>query len=372
MINVKSLSTNWISERRKKYSKDPAIMEAMIYALYLLEHIQRTDLDFIFKGGTSLLLLMDQPKRFSVDIDIILQPTVSKEALESHLSKITLSSVFTGMELDKRRSYQEGIPKAHYKFFYESNFGTRDWKGNVVSNPQREILLDIVFEEDRYPELVRKPVETEWLMQEDEPVQVDIPSIDSIIGDKLAAFAPNTTGVPYGVEKEKEIMKQLFDVGCLFDEISDIEIVKQSFKSIVESEIEYRPERRIESANQVIQDIIDTSLLIAGITNLSKNKKKPELIEIITGINQFKHYLFRGTFGLLEAKVASSKAALIAAIILKDYRGEIPKFDPDLPLTKYLISNPDFNNLNKRLKFVEKGEALFYWFHTLQILDAGK
>ena len=49
-------------------------MEAMIYALYLLEHIQKTDLEFIFKGGTSLLLLMDQPKRFSVDIDIILQP----------------------------------------------------------------------------------------------------------------------------------------------------------------------------------------------------------------------------------------------------------------------------------------------------------
>lgn len=74
----------------------------------------------------------------------------------------------------------------------------------------------------------------------------------------------------------------------------------------------------------------------------------------------------------MEAKVAGSKAALIAAIILKDYKGEIPRFDPDLPLSKYLISNPDFNNLNKRLKFVEKGEALFYWFHTLQIMDAGK
>ena len=62
MIKVESLSAEWISERRKKFSKDPAIMEAMIHALYLLENLKLTGLEFIFKGGTSLLLLMDQPK----------------------------------------------------------------------------------------------------------------------------------------------------------------------------------------------------------------------------------------------------------------------------------------------------------------------
>ena len=112
--------------------------------------------------------------------------------------------------------------------------------------------------------------------------------------------------------------------------------------------------------------------MIAGIKNLSITEKDPALIEINKGINQFKHYLFEGTFGLLEAKVASSKAALLAAIILKEYKGELPKFDPDLPLGEYLINNPDYNHLNKRLKFVEKGEALFYWFQTLKILYSGK
>ena len=347
-------------------------MEAMIYALYLLEHLKQTDLEFIFKGGTSLVLLMDQPKRFSVDIDIVLKPTVTKEVLEEHLSKIITSSAFKGMKLDERRSYQGGIPKAHYKFFYESNFGTKDREGNIISNPQREILLDIVFEENQYPKTIEKPIETEWLIQEGESVKVIMPDIDSIIGDKLTAFAPNTTGVPYGRKKEKEIMKQLFDIGCIFDEISDIEVVKQSFNSIVKSEIEYRPERKIESADQVLQDIIDTSLLIAGIKNLSKNEENLPLREINTGINQFKHYLFVGTFGLMEAKVASSKAALLAAIILKDFKGKLPQFNPDIPLSDYLISNPDYNYLNKRLKFVEQGEALYYWFHALKILYPGK
>jgi len=58
MIKDESLSAEWISEKRKKYSKDPAIMEAMIFALYLLEHLKKTGLEFTFKGGTSLILLL--------------------------------------------------------------------------------------------------------------------------------------------------------------------------------------------------------------------------------------------------------------------------------------------------------------------------
>jgi predicted nucleotidyltransferase component of viral defense system len=75
----------------------------MIYALYLLESLKISDLNFILKGGTSLILLLDQPKRFSVDIDIILNPLFTREILEAHLSKIVVSSVFIGMELDERR-----------------------------------------------------------------------------------------------------------------------------------------------------------------------------------------------------------------------------------------------------------------------------
>jgi hypothetical protein len=368
MIKAESLTSEWISERRKKFSKDPTIVEAMIYALYLLEHLRHTGLEFIFKGGTSLVLLLDQPKRFSVDIDVILNPVITRDILEAHLSTIVSSSSFTGMELDEKRSFPEGIPKAHYKFYYISKFAARDRNGNTISNPEREILLDIVFAKNPYPVIIERPIKTEWLLQEGDSIEVFMPDIDSITGDKLTAFAPNTTGVPYGVEKEKEIMKQLYDIGCLFDEITNIEVVKQSFHNSVETEIEYRPERKIESAGQVLNDIIDTSLLIAGIADLSKNEERLALKEIYFGINQFKHYLFDGTFGLLEAKVASSKAALLAAIILKDYKGNLQKFRTEIPRLDYMIDHQDYNYLNKRLKFVAQGEALFYWHQTLRIL----
>ncbi len=94
MIDKASLSPEWLEEKRNKHRRDPGIMEAMIHALYLLGHLKSTGLDFIFKGGTSLILLMEKPLRFSVDIDIIVKPGTGREELESYLSKISESSEF--------------------------------------------------------------------------------------------------------------------------------------------------------------------------------------------------------------------------------------------------------------------------------------
>ncbi len=84
------------------------------------------------------------------------------------------------------------------------------------------------------------------------------------------------------------------------DLLTDLEIFKRSFKASATSEIEYRPERKIDSVGQVLNDVIETSLLIAKTVGLKKDEDKMELREINKGINQFKHYLFEGTFGILE------------------------------------------------------------------------
>ncbi len=368
MIDLKTLSADWIAEKRTKYSKDPNLMESMIYALYLLEQLQLTGLQFIFKGGTSLILLMKEPKRFSVDIDIIVSPKIDKEELEKYLSKIAQTSAFARMELDERRSYQGDIPKAHYKFIYKSNFANKNQEGQVISNPEREILLDIIFAENHYPKLVEILLETEWLIQNDKPVTVTTPDINSILGDKLTAFAPNTTGVPYNAEKEKEILKQLFDIGSLFALLTDIAVFKKSFLETAKGEIAYRPERKIESVEQILNDIIETALLIAKKDILKTEDEKTKFNEINTGINQFRHFVFVGKFEILEAHVAGSKAAYLAAVILTDYKEELKKFSEEIPLPDYMITNTDYNFLNKRLKFVAKGEALFYWFQTIKLL----
>lgn len=100
MIDKASLSGQWLEEKRTQYKKDPGIIESMIHALYLLDQLMLTGLDFIFKGDTSLVLLMDKLLRFSVDIDIIVDPAITREVLETHLSKIAVLSNFIRMELD--------------------------------------------------------------------------------------------------------------------------------------------------------------------------------------------------------------------------------------------------------------------------------
>ena len=53
---------------------------------------------------------------------------------------------------------------------------------------------------------------------------------------------------------------------------------------------------------------------------------------------------------------------------MTDAKNKIQKFDAKIPLTAYMITNADYNFLNKRLKFIAQGEALFYWFQAIELL----
>jgi len=370
MIDKASLSAEWLAEKRTQYKKDPGIMEGMIYALYLLDQLKLTGLEFIFKGGTSLILLMEKPLRFSVDIDIIVRPDLKREELEVYLSKIVDNSEFLQMGVDEKRSYKKGIPKAHYTFIYRSNVSTRSKTGEIVANPEREILLDVLFAENPYPVLVESNIKTDWVKMTGLPLTVVTPDINSITGDKLVAFAPTTTGVPYGVAKEREIIKQLFDVGNLFHLLGDLEVFKKSYISSAEGEINYRPDRKIGSVEDILRDTIATGIIIARreFHAADDEDSKTKYSEIITGINQFGHFVFEGNFRIDHAQVASAKAAYLCAIILTGYEGKLQLFDNAVGMQEYLVTHSAYNFLNKRLKFVANGEALFYWHQTLKLL----
>lgn len=323
--------------------------------------------------------MLDEPQRFSVDIDIIVQPEMSKEELESHLSKIVDASNFTGMRLEERRSYKPGVPKAHYAFSFQSNVSTKTQEGEVIAQPQKEILLDVLFAESHYPVVVERPVKTDWLITEGEIIMVKTPDICSIAGDKLTAFAPNTTGVPYhreGVndkgeaiksEMFMEIMKQAFDLGCLFDRIESLDTFKQSYRATASAEIKFRPERGIVSVEDVLKDTVATALIVARNTAQLNEEDRVVYTYFTKGVQQFGHYVYTANFRIEQAQVAVAKAAYLAAIVLTDALS-FEKFDSAVPLNEYMINHPDYNFLNKQLKFVAKGEALFYWNRTIALL----
>ena len=74
-------------------------------------------------------------------------------------------------------------------------------------------------------------------------VFVRVPSVEDILGDKLTAFAPHTTGIPY-YKGEKpaflEVIKQMYDIATLADQIKDFSLVRETFMKFVKVELGYR------------------------------------------------------------------------------------------------------------------------------------
>lgn len=333
----------------------------MIYALHLLERLKSNGLEFVFKGGTSLVLLLEEGNRFSIDIDIISK--TSRANIEDTLNKVIGSSNFTEWKLDEHRSYKPGVPKAHYKLLFDTK---KQGSGTI--------LLDILIEESIYPEVIEKPIVTKWIDLEYETL-VTVPSIDSITGDKLTAFAPNTIGIPYFKGKDKqsfsmEICKQLFDLSKLFEQIDNIEIVSESFMAFAKHEIEYRkngnPDLEL-SPKKALQDTIDTCVILAKREG-GTNDEKARFKELQRGIIAFgTGFLVTGNFRIDDAVPAAARVAYLAAKILVNDLSPINYFEGQ-DMKELNIEDPDWNFLN-RLKRQPDKSGFYYWYKAVNLLN---
>lgn len=350
MIKANCFTKEWINgfKQQKHLRKiNPPVLEKMINALYLLQQLRVNGLEFVFKGGTSLILLLARSRRFSVDIDII--TTQTREDVEAILKNVILKSHFVNCELQEKRSYKEGVPKAHYEFLYDSQL-------NMSAN---FVLLDILFEQPDYPKLVKVPIITEWI-DSDEILEVEVPSIESILGDKLTAFAPKTVGILFEKNKEQEIIKQLFDIGCLFDEANDLGEIEASFSKIVVKEIKYR-ELQI-NAEDVLKDILESALLIAKRAKNITDPDKSRFEKLLLGIRRFEGFLISEKFKIEEAVVAAGKAAYLAKLLLNRENSQIEKYCDDDISNLEIIG--EHNYLNKLKKSIDKS-AFYYWHKAL-------
>ncbi len=348
MINKDSLKIEWITETAKKHKSDPILVEKVVRALYLLEQLKKSNLDFIFKGGTALMLLLPEPKRFSIDIDI----TISEKPknIESIFDSIIRNSNFIEFKEDEREVHAD-IEKSHYKFYYKSETNTRE--------ESEYILLDILYEDSHYGEhLSQIEIESPFVKTEDKNTQVTVPIPEAILGDKLTAFAPNTTGVPYDREKEVEIIKQLFDVGHLFDMIKNIDTVSTVFNQFAKTEISYR--NLDANPEDVLNDILETAIVLATRGKVGNGNFK----ELQTGIQNIKNYIFSENFHIERAMIPAAKAAYLSAILLSETK-EICRFNTPLELANWTIQQPFETRLNKLKK--TNPEAFFYWYETFII-----
>ena len=345
MINKETYTIDWILNLKSKLGKriDPKLIEKVIWALILLEQLKINGLNFTFKGGTALLLATEKPKRFSIDIDIITEH--SEKEIITVLEKTVEEQTFLSWEDDNNRKHTPDAPIGHFKTYYKS----------VVDGNIEPILLDLLYTSNPYPQVREIEVKHPWLSTSGKETMISLPTFDSILGDKLTAFAPKTTGILYSKNRPVEIIKQLYDIAFLFDNINDIKIVKASYQKVVHEEIGFR--KLDISAKEVLEDTWQTCYTLAG-----RDIKSKEFIHLQLGIQNFTNFTI-DRFRIDEAITAAAKVAYLTKLIPSDEEIQIEQFKNPLEIKDWLIEDPKYNKLNKLKK--NNPEAFYYWFKAL-------
>ncbi len=347
MIHPDSRTIEWMKHvaAENKFS-DIVLIEKSIRAFSLLESLVLSGCPFVFKGGTALMLHLDSDRRLSIDIDIVCPPETN---LEKYLHKYAHEYGFGNVKLVERINVHN-VPKTHAKFFYLVSY---------VTNTETEfILLDVLFEDIHYHEIVKVPIQSRFLKLEGEPVMVNVPSKADMLGDKLTAFAPSTTGIPYLKGKKDcsmEIIKQLFDVASLFDVTDNLEVTSKTLKKFAMVELQYR---NLDPNNitQVLDDIYQTSLCIC-----LKGQVQPDNFKILqAGIKRIQNFIHSEKYNIDSAIVNASKAAYLSVLIANGV-SEVSHFDPQNMeyLRDAVVREPMPTKLNKLKK--TNVEAFFYW-----------
>ncbi|HEC88553.1 MAG TPA: hypothetical protein ENI52_04490 [Thermoplasmata archaeon] len=314
-----------IQQISKKERYDPTLIEKLIYAFELLGKLAEKDIRFIFKGGTSMILILKGKfSRLSVDLDIILlDESVNLPQIFNELIK---EAPFTRWVEDIRQKQNREYLR-HYKFYYES----------VINKREEPVLIDILFlSKNPYIKTINKIISVDFLKVE-EDINIFLPSFEDLFADKLTAFAPQTIGIQYHKGKSTEIIKQLFDLGKLFHHINDLDLLKKSYKNL--SDIEallrgYKPDFK-----KFLEDSFLTAFLICQLDfrdSISDARTK----ELKDGIRRIKNFVKDGKYSLLSAKEDASKIAFVISILRNDLSIDIKNFIAENLQTPFLLHKP--------------------------------
>ena len=353
MIDPDCFTIEWIKKKMKENRQtDPILIEKTIRALNLLLELKNTGLDFIFKGGTALMLLLSRETRLSIDIDIVVP--LNTPDVDERLNAILAAGQFLRYELQNRQS-GKAISKAHYKFFYQPVYSTH--------STEEFILLDILYEDNPYAEVRATRVNSPFIKLK-EQVEVQTPSKANLLGDKLTAFAPNTTGIPYQKGKAgmgMQIINQLYDISKLFDETDDIATIRTTFHTIVRQELSYRELHHLQPG-----DVHDDTFQIAFCLSTRGKAGNCPFQELQSGIRRIKSYVFSGKYVLEDVIISAAKAAYLTALI-QNGKNTVERFSLKAIPAKTIEGTP-YNKLNKLKKSLP--EAFYYWFKALEIMHS--
>lgn len=332
MIAPHCFSANWLRKQAAVLrARDVRNFEKCVLALELVSRLSREGLDFVFKGGTSLILHFEPIRRLSIDVDIL-----SSEPFERVTAVLEAATrdrpPFVSWEHQLRRD-RESPPTRHFRVNYESAF----YPASRTALPS--IQIDLITEESPYARLERRPLQTSFLEIE-EAVEITMPSAASLLGDKLATFAPSTIGYPYrpiiattGEPDEPrpiKVVKHLFDVGELSTLVGSLDETLETYRRVHEQQCLYRG--GAWTVAETLSDTLDAAFWVSRIDG-RPTEENEKIAFFRQGIRALDSHLFDVPFQRAEARLAAGRAALAAHLL----REGITRFD----LAAFAAAEPD-------------------------------
>ncbi len=357
----------WAEGERKKLGNcDPGLLEKCVRALTLLGHLAESGLPFLFKGGTSILLHLPDIRRLSIDIDIV--SPASDAELDRVVARIGETAPFirSGENIRGTASGREPLPnRRHFKFWFPSE---RSQTGEDF------VLLDVVQEAHCPHDTVTLPIRTSFL-EPDREIPVTLPSIESLLGDKLTAFAPTTTGIrlrkPGGEPGEvMQVAKQLFDVGVLFEHANDFAAVARAYDGVQAQESGYRDNLHTREAS-----LTDTLNACLGLTSNGVRRAPPGIFAdtplLLNGFRRLKGHLTQRPPDDNALRVIASRAGTLAAHLQTNRPldfSTIRYTQSPRQITALAAASlsPHPHAWLDRIKQTNP-EAYHYWYHSLKI-----
>jgi len=363
MIHPDCFQRPWLTEQGAALRIQPTnlnLLERCIHALELVGRLSDAGLDFVFKGGTSLVLLLNPIRRLSIDVDIATPEPI--ERIKAVLDQVAANRPpFLRYEHQERRD-RDAPPTRHFKIHFPSAAGHQ---------AESYILLDVITTAHSYPVTERRSIAAPFIRLETDG-QVVLPTVDCMLGDKLAAFAPRTIGVLFdpldrnGNPRKPDplqIMKQLFDVGHLFAEATNMEQVATTYRATFEAQNRYRG--RAFTLDGCLTDTIDAAKALCLTPSAHNAVHTPHQEIMRAGQRGLGTHLLTEPFTLdRHARIAASRAALLATLIKHGMETERPQAilegippSDQLRLIQLSGDNADLHPILRRTA----PEALYLW-----------
>jgi hypothetical protein len=285
---------------RHRFNASSVLAEQAVHCLELVAELASCGLSFQFKGGNSLLLILGEPKRFSIDVDVASDKP--REEIEAALDQIVAKfGVFTKWERRQHKT-KPWLPLSSYHLYYNSVFDDAPADANIMFDVQmRRSPYKTEFKEVCCGGLYKSSAKTE------------LPLTSSIAADKLLTLGPSTLGIPVGRGKEAQRLKHVYDVSRVSATLPDVSDMREVFRLCLQQENDLQ--ETTHSVMDIVKDTLSFLFTTARHTAMPESSDIPVLSENIKGLKPFAAHLFESGYNWksLRRDMARSAACMSAA-----------------------------------------------------------